>query len=77
MVPDILERVLQGHRLTAAEGEILFSSKDLLALGQTAGEAVKRKNPNKIVSYIVDRNINYTNVCISACRFCAADHKEP
>jgi cyclic dehypoxanthinyl futalosine synthase len=44
---------------------------DLLELG-TAAEAVRRRlNPENRVTYVIDRNINYTNICVSGCRFCA------
>lgn len=44
---------------------------DLLTLGQAAQEVRWRLHPEPAVTYVVDRNINYTNVCVSGCRFCA------
>jgi cyclic dehypoxanthinyl futalosine synthase len=44
---------------------------DLLTLGQAADRVRRRLNPESRVTFVIDRNINYTNVCISGCRFCA------
>ena len=59
------------RRLTKKEALTLFNSADLLGLGNMADNVRKRLHPNGIVSFIIDRNINYTNVCINKCRFCA------
>ena len=67
----ILDKVLNGERLSAEDGERLFESNDIISLGRAAQEISKRKHPDGIVTYIVDRNINYTNICISKCLFCA------
>ncbi len=58
-------------RLTKKEALTLLRSADLLGLGQMADNLRKRLHPEGIVSFIIDRNINYTNVCINKCRFCA------
>ncbi|MBM4273978.1 MAG: dehypoxanthine futalosine cyclase [Deltaproteobacteria bacterium] len=57
------------ERLSREEAQKLWDL-DLLALGQAA-DAVRRCLYDRVVTYVVDRNINYTNVCISGCRFCA------
>jgi cyclic dehypoxanthinyl futalosine synthase len=44
---------------------------DLLTLGRWANFARRRRHPEARVTYVVDRNINYTNICLSGCRFCA------
>ena len=49
----------------------LFESPDLIALGRAADLARQELHPGSIVSYVVDRNINYTNACVSGCKFCA------
>ena len=67
----LLDKVLNGERLSAEDGERLFESNDIISLGRAAQEILKRKHPDGIVTYIVDRNINYTNICISKCLFCA------
>jgi len=54
-----------------AEAIDLFRSDDLLALGMAADQMRRKLHPEGIVSYIIDRNINYTNVCVYKCRFCA------
>jgi cyclic dehypoxanthinyl futalosine synthase len=49
----------------------LLKDSDLLEIGERADELRKKMHPEGIVTFIVDRNINYTNVCINRCRFCA------
>jgi cyclic dehypoxanthinyl futalosine synthase len=57
--------------MTRAEAIDLFHSPDLIGIGMAA-DAVRRKlHPEGVVSYIIDRNINYTNVCTEYCSFCA------
>ena len=57
--------------MTRAEAIDLFHSPDLIGIGMAA-DAVRRKlHPDGIVSYIIDRNINYTNFCTEYCSFCA------
>src|SRR5947207_10459608 len=57
--------------MTRAEAIDLFRSDDLVGLGMVA-DAVRRKiHPEGVVSYIIDRNINYTNFCTEYCSFCA------
>jgi cyclic dehypoxanthinyl futalosine synthase len=57
--------------LTPAEALDLFQSDDLVAIGQAAMEVRRRKNDPRIVTYQIDRNINYTNFCTEYCSFCA------
>lgn len=66
---EILERRLSGGRLTLEDGVRLYGC-DLLSLGQAAQKLTPRLLPNA-VSFIVDRNISYTNVCTIGCDFCA------
>ncbi|MFZ5452720.1 MAG: cyclic dehypoxanthinyl futalosine synthase [Thermodesulfobacteriota bacterium] len=63
-------RLAAGARLDKEEAQGLWEL-DLLTLGQEADQARWRLNPTDLVSYVVDRNINYTNICTSGCRFCA------
>jgi len=72
----LLKHIEQGHRLTRDEGLALFKGADLIALGRAADTVRKRLHPEGIVSFVVDRNINYTNICINQCRFCAFYRKE-
>lgn len=75
----ILSKRIEGERLTCDEALSLYQC-DLLRLGQAANEIVRRQFPNKQVTFIVDRNISYTNACVVDCDFCAfyrkPGHKE-
>ena len=57
--------------ITRAEALDLFRSDDLIGIGMEADSIRRRWHPEGIVSYIVDRNINYTNLCTEYCSFCA------
>lgn len=67
----LLEKTVNGERLGIQEGIKIFEEADLLALGRAADLVRQRLHPQKIVTFIVDRNINYTNVCWCRCYFCA------
>jgi cyclic dehypoxanthinyl futalosine synthase len=67
----IVDRVMSGKRLDAEAGLVLYKDADLLTLGELANGIRKRLHPERLVTFIVDRNINYTNVCVNKCRFCA------
>jgi len=67
---EILKKRLDGGRLTQEEGVSLYSC-DLLRLGQVASELVRRLHPDRQVTFIVDRNVSYTNACVVDCDFCA------
>jgi cyclic dehypoxanthinyl futalosine synthase len=58
-------------RINKETGLKLLRGADLLDLGERADEIRKTTHPEGIVTFVVDRNINYTNVCINKCRFCA------
>jgi cyclic dehypoxanthinyl futalosine synthase len=64
-------KVLAGQRLSRDEGVALLREADLLELGMLADAVRQRLHPEGIVTYIIDRNINYTNVCTAQCAFCA------
>lgn len=70
-IQPILDKVLGGGRMTAEECTALLESYDIAKIGAAAHEIRLRKNDPKIVTYIIDRNINYTNVCNVVCTFCA------
>ncbi len=70
-IQPILDRVLGGERLTAEDATSLLESRDFVRIGLAADEIRQRKNPGDVVTYIIDRNINYTNVCNVVCTFCA------
>jgi cyclic dehypoxanthinyl futalosine synthase len=61
----------RGGRLSLTAAETLYREADFLTLGALAQSARFRHNSEPVVTYAIDRNINYTNVCISGCRFCA------
>ncbi len=67
----ILRKASPGERLTAGEGLTLLREADLLTIGRAAQDVRKRLHPERLVTFIVDRNINYTNICVNKCRFCA------
>lgn len=68
---ELIAKILDGERITTDEGVKLFRESDLYVLGMLADEIRSRKHPEPVVTYVVDRNINYTDICISACKFCA------
>jgi cyclic dehypoxanthinyl futalosine synthase len=70
-VEPIIERAAAGERIDAAEALTLFEAAELLDLAFAADCVRRRHHPEPIVTYIVDRNINYTNVCVARCSFCA------
>src|SRR4026207_327876 len=70
-IQPLLDRVVAGGRLTADECTLLLESNDFGRAGLAAAEIRPRRHPDNIVTYIIDRNINYTNVCNVVCTFCA------
>lgn len=72
----ILARAVAGERLGEDEAERLFQSHDLLALGRAAHAVRMRRHPEPAVTFNIDRNINYTNICEIDCSFCAFYRKE-
>lgn len=68
---DIEKIVAEGGRLSFEQGRMLFETDDLHWLGALADTARQHHNPDRIVTYVIDRNINYTNVCVTLCKFCA------
>jgi cyclic dehypoxanthinyl futalosine synthase len=68
---DSIQKVLDGERLTPDEGYELYTQAELPLLGMLAGEVRSRFHTDGIVTYIIDRNINPTNVCVTDCGFCA------
>ncbi|MAE76105.1 MAG: dehypoxanthine futalosine cyclase [Planctomycetes bacterium] len=66
-----INKVLDGERLTFDEGLTLYQEAELTTLGML-GDAVRRRfHDDGVVTYIIDRNVNPTNVCITDCTFCA------
>ena len=65
------ERLERGARLSAPEALTLYREAPTALLGRLADAVRRRKHPGGVVTYIIDRNVNYTNVCVARCRFCA------
>lgn len=67
----ILERAAAGERLTPEQGLALLEGAELNDLGTAALAAKNRLHPKPLATFVIDRNINYTNVCVADCDFCA------
>jgi aminodeoxyfutalosine synthase len=67
---DTYEKVLNGERIDEQQALTLFRSNDLNSLGQIANVVRERKNGNR-ATYILNRYINYSNICVLSCQFCA------
>jgi cyclic dehypoxanthinyl futalosine synthase len=70
-IETILESAAEGTRVSSEEAVHLFREADLLDLASCADRIRQRLHPDNVISYIIDRNINYTNVCREFCTFCA------
>ena len=70
-VSEIMDKASAGGRLTPDEALALYTSAPTSALGRLADAARRRRHPDDVVTYIIDRNVNYTNVCVARCKFCA------
>jgi cyclic dehypoxanthinyl futalosine synthase len=66
-----IEAAALGARLSSSALTTLAERADLIALGSAADRRRQELNPGGVVTYIIDRNINYTNICTTSCRFCA------
>ena len=67
----LTEKIAAGERVTKEDGLILLNETDFLVLADLANKKRFALHPEKRVTYVVDRNINYTDICVSGCRFCA------
>src|SRR5918997_4974671 len=67
----LVERVRNGARVTPGEALELYRHAPTHLLGRLADAIRLRKHPDRYVTYIIDRNVNYTNVCVAKCNFCA------
>src|SRR5712672_1772915 len=67
----LANKVSDGRRLTAAEALELYREAPTHLLGRLADGIRARRHPGQTVTYIIDRNVNYTNVCVAKCNFCA------
>jgi cyclic dehypoxanthinyl futalosine synthase len=67
----VLDRAADGGRITPDEALALYTDAPFHALGAAADAVRRRRFPDNVATYLIDRNINYTNVCVTACKFCA------
>src|SRR6187549_3138486 len=70
-VDAIVQSFRKGGRLTADEALQLYRHAPTYWLGRLADTVRRLKHPEPVVTYIIDRNVNYTNVCVARCNFCA------
>jgi cyclic dehypoxanthinyl futalosine synthase len=70
-VAEVLDKARSGERIDEADALVLLRSRDLVAVGRAADDLRARKTDPDRVTFIVDRNLNYTNVCYTDCDFCA------
>ena len=77
MLKQITEKVFTGERITGEEGLWLMTEAELLDLAPLAEYWRQHHNPNNSVSYVVDTNLNYTNLCDAYCSFCAFYRTDP
>ena len=76
----VLTEIMREKRLSSEEALVLFKEADFLELAKASDAVCRRKHPEGIVTFLIDRNINYTNICKNQCSFCAfyrtKDHPE-
>jgi cyclic dehypoxanthinyl futalosine synthase len=70
-VDAILEKAGEGERITDDDAVALLESRDLVSVGRVANDVRNRMHDPGRITFIVDRNLNYTNVCYTDCEFCA------
>lgn len=70
-VDQILRDALNGRRLDVEDIVTLFESDEIEKMGHAANQIMLRKHPEPIATFVIGRNINYTNICDTYCRFCA------
>ncbi|MFP3869379.1 MAG: cyclic dehypoxanthinyl futalosine synthase [Syntrophobacteria bacterium] len=76
MISSAVEKAWNGQRLDKGEALGLWENADFYTLAVLADHRRRALHPEPVITYVVDRNINYTNVCISGCEFCAF-HRSP
>ena len=67
----VIRKIDDGERLTSADARYLLADAPLLEVGALADEVRRRRHPGDVVTYVVDTNLNYTNLCDAYCSFCA------
>ncbi|RLS86304.1 MAG: dehypoxanthine futalosine cyclase [Planctomycetota bacterium] len=71
MIAELLQKAIDGKRITPEEGLYLLEKADLLSLGDAANNICNKMHPESYRTFNIDRNINYTNICAAVCDFCA------
>jgi len=71
LIDKILERAVAGERLGLEDGLALFESDQIEKIGAAANKVMLKKHPEPITTFVIGRNINYSNICDTYCRFCA------
>jgi cyclic dehypoxanthinyl futalosine synthase len=71
-VVEVSKKVLRGDRIDQGEANVLYNEASLHTLAYLANNVRFAKHPERMVTYVADRNINYSNICSCACRFCAS-----
>ena len=77
MIESIKSKISNNGRISAEEALFLYKDVDLLTLGALAQERRFNLVPNKHVSFVIDTNLNYTNICDAYCSFCAFYRTDP
>jgi len=67
----LLQQIADGQRMTEQEFLYLHEQGDLLEIARAANQVRDQRYPGNIISFVIDRNINYTNICSCECKFCA------
>lgn len=70
-IDPILDKSLRGERLTMEDAVRLYESDEIEKMGWAANEVMKKWHPEPITTFVIGRNVNYTNVCDTYCTFCA------
>ncbi|MGH9142879.1 MAG: radical SAM protein, partial [Vicinamibacterales bacterium] len=70
-IDQLAAKVRDGGRVTADEALELYRHAPTSLLGRLADGVRARKHPDGLITYIIDRNVNYTNICVAKCNFCA------
>ncbi len=68
---EVLNNTLQDKRLSFKEAVFLFNEAELLELAKASDAVCQKKHQERVVTFLIDRNINYTNICQNQCSFCA------
>ncbi|AZS16683.1 cyclic dehypoxanthinyl futalosine synthase [Paenibacillus lutimineralis] len=70
-IDHILDKALKGERVNLEETIALFESDEVEKMGHVANNLMERKHPEPLTTFVIGRNVNYTNICDVYCRFCA------